>query len=146
MPRKVMPAEALVDLRRRLSAFPPRGHERRRIIQETAARYGMAAPTLSRALQDQAKPRALRRADCGTPRILPQATLEQYCERIAALTLRTSNRKGRHFSTAEAIRVLEESGLETPEGFVQAPRALLKTPTINRSLKAWGSDWTTTRR
>jgi hypothetical protein len=146
MPRKVMPAEALVDLRRRLSAFPPRSHERRRIIHETAALYGMSAPTLYRALQDQAKPRALRRADCGTPRILPQATLERYCELIAALKLRTSNRKGRHLSTAGAIRVLEDYGVETPEGFVQAPKALLKTPTINRYLKAWGYDWTTIRR
>jgi hypothetical protein len=78
----------------------------------------VSAPTLYRALQHQGKPRALRRADCGTPRILPHAALERYCELIAALKLRTSNRKGRHLSTAGAIRLLEDYGLETPEGFV----------------------------
>jgi hypothetical protein len=146
MPRKVIPAEALVDLRRRLSALPPRSHDRRQIIHETAALYGVSAPTLYRALQHQGKPHAVRRADYGTPRILPHAALERYCELIAALKLRTSNRKGRHVSTAEAIRWLEDYGLETPEGFVQAPKGLLKPPTLNRYLKQWGYDWTTLRR
>ena len=95
MPRKVISAEALVDLRRRLSTLPSRSPERRRIIQATAALYGVATPTLYRALQHQGKPRAVRRLDCGRPRILPLAILERYCELIAAIKLRTSNRKGR---------------------------------------------------
>jgi hypothetical protein len=58
--------------------------------------------------------------------VLPQAQLERYCELIAAMKLRTTNKQGRHLSTAEAIRLLEAYGLETPEGHVQAPKALLK--------------------
>jgi hypothetical protein len=65
---------------------------------------------------------------------------------IAALQVRTSNGKGRHLSTGEAIRVLENYGVDTPEGRVQAPKGLLKTPTVNAYLKAWGLDWRTLRR
>jgi hypothetical protein len=49
---------------------------------------------------------------------LPQGQLERYCELIAAIKVRTSTKKQRHLSTAEAIRLLEAFGLETPEGFV----------------------------
>ena len=38
-------------------------------------------------------------------------------ELVAAIKIRTSNKKGRHISTAEAIRLLEDYGLETPDGF-----------------------------
>jgi hypothetical protein len=80
------------------------------------------------------------------PRVLPQAELERYLELIAALKVRTSNRKGRHLSTSEAIRLLEDYGLHTPEGHVQAPKDVLKTPTVNAYLKAWGLNWQTLRR
>jgi hypothetical protein len=146
MPRKAIAVEALVDLRRRLSTCPPRSPERRRILQETAALYGVAEPTLYRLLQQQDKPHAVRRVDRGVPRVLPPEELERYLELIAAIKLRTSNRQGRHLSTAGAIRLLEDYGLETPEGFVKAPRGVLKTPTINRYLRQWGYDQTTLRR
>jgi hypothetical protein len=73
------------------------------------------------------------------PRVLPQAELERYLELIAALKVRTSNRKGRHLSTSEAIRLLEDYGLHTPEGHVQAPKDVLKTPTVNAYLKGKSS-------
>jgi len=47
---------------------------------------------------------------------------------VAALKIRTSNKKGRHLSTARAIRLLEEDGVETPEGLVRAPPGLLAPP------------------
>jgi hypothetical protein len=72
--------------------------------------------------------------------------LERYLELIAALKVRTSNGKGRHLSTGEAIRLLESYGVDTPEGRIQAPKRLLKTPTVNAYLKAWGLDWRTLRR
>jgi hypothetical protein len=146
MPRKAIPAEALIDLRRRLSPLPPRAPERRRLIQETAALYGVSEPTLYRAIQQHGQPRAVNRADCGQPRLLPKAEWEHYLELIAALKLRTSNQKGRHLSTAEAIRLLETYGLETPEGLIQAPKGLLKTPTVDHYLQQWGLDWRTLRR
>src|SRR5919109_2644722 len=103
MPRKAIPAEALVDLRQRLNALPPRSPERRVVMQATATLYGVSEPTLYRMLHQHARPRALQHTDQGVPRVLPKAELERYCELIAAIKMRTSNRKGRHLSTAESI-------------------------------------------
>ena len=69
--------------------------------------------------------------------------MASYCELVAAIKIRTANKKGRHLSTAETIRLLEEHGIETPAGFVKAPKSLLKVPTVNRYLKQWGYDLTT---
>jgi hypothetical protein len=74
---------------------------------------------------------------------MPREQLERYCELIAAIKLRTSNTKGRHLSTSEAIRLVETYGVETPEGHVQTPSSLLTKATVNRSLKRWGYDRTT---
>ena len=65
---------------------------------------------------------------------MPKDTLERYCEVVAALKVRTSNKKGRHLSTSEAIRLLEEEGINTPDGALQAPKGLLKKATVNRYL------------
>lgn len=138
MPQKRIPTEALIDLRRRLEILPSRSSERRRITQETAALYGVSEYTLYRVLRASVRPQSLQRSDRGEPRILPKSELERYCELIAAIKLRTSNRKGRHLSTTGAIRLLETYGLGTPEGFVKAPTGVLKTPTVNRYLKQWG--------
>jgi hypothetical protein len=72
MPKKQLVAEALIDLHRRLNTFPIRSHERRTIMQETANLYGVSEQSLYRALAQRARPRALRRSDRGTPRVLPQ--------------------------------------------------------------------------
>ena len=146
MARKAIPAEALVDLRRRLSPLPPRAPERRRLMQETAALYGVSEQTLYRAVQQHRKPRAVNRSDRGEPRVLPKTELERYLELVAAVKLRTSNLKGRHLSTTEAIRLLETYGLETTKGLIQAPKGLLKPQTVNHYLKQWGLDWRTLRR
>jgi hypothetical protein len=54
------------------------------IMQETANLYGVSEQALYRALEQRAPPRALRRSDRGTPRVLPQDKMEYYCELIAA--------------------------------------------------------------
>src|SRR5271165_7052335 len=115
MPKKQLVAEALIDLHRRLSTLAIRSHERRMIMQETANLYGVSEQSLYRALAQRARPRALRRSDRGAPRVLPQDKMEYYCELIAALKVRTSNKKGRHLSTGEAIRLIEEFGVEIPD-------------------------------
>ena len=146
MPKKQLVAEALIDLHRRLSALPSRSHDRRMIMQETANLYGLSEQTLYRALAERARPRALRRSDRGTPRVLPQNKMEYYCELIAAIKVRTSNKKGRHLSTGEAIRLIEEFGVETPDGLAKAPKSMLKKTTVNRYLRQWGFDRETLRR
>ena len=146
MTRHQLPPEALLDLRRRRAGLAPRSPERRALMQQTAALYGVSEDALYRALRERARPKALNRADRGVPRVLPQAELEHYCEVIAALKIRTSNKKGRHLSTVQAIRLLEEHGVETPAGLLRAPTAVLSRTTVNRYLKRWGFDYRTLTR
>jgi len=109
-------------------------------MQETAALYGVSETTLYRALREHNRPKSLRRSDRGQPRILPAEEMEAYCEIIAAMKIRTSNKKARHLSTSGCIRLLEEFGLETPKGFVKADPGQLKKTTVNHYLKQWGYD------
>jgi hypothetical protein len=81
-----------------------------------------------------------RRADRGQPRKLSLAGAERYCEIIAALKLRTSNKKGRHVSTARAIELMTQHGVETPEGLVKLAPGALTRPTADRYLRGWGYD------
>ncbi len=146
MVRNIIPSEALVELVRCLGKLPNRSRSRRILIQETAQLYGVSEDTIYRALRSRTKPRATRRSDYGQPRVMPKAELEGYCELVAALKVRTSNKKNRHLSTGEAIRLLKEEGINTPSGYVQAPKGLLKKATVNRYLKQWGYDHQTLRR
>ena len=133
-------------LQRRLAGLPPRSPGRRQMVDETAELYGVSEQSLYRALARGARPKALRRSDHGLPRVLPAEKMEHFCELIAAMKVRTSNRKGRHLSTPEAIRLIEEFGVHTPaDGLIKAPAALLKSSTVNRYLRQWGYDkntWT----
>jgi len=109
-------------------------------MEETAILYGISQATLYRLLREQTRPKGLRRSDRGQTRIMPTGQMEQYCEIIAAIKFRTSNKKGRCLSTGEAIRLLEEHGVKTPDGFIQPARGLLKLTTVNHHLKRLGYD------
>jgi hypothetical protein len=135
-----IPHEALISLRHRLETLPARHADRKGMIADTAALYGVSRATLYRGLRRQLHPRPLHRADRGKPKVIPAAELERYCETIAAMKLRTLNKKGRHLSTAGAIRILEEHGVETPDGPVRLPPGRLSKATANRYLKEWGYD------
>lgn len=50
------------------------------------------------------------------------------------MELRNTNKAGRHLSTARAIQLLEEHGVETAQGLVKRPSGLLRRPTVNRYL------------
>ena len=100
----------------------------------------MSVWTIYRALRELTRPKSVRRSDHGSTRAAPAATMERYAEIIAALKIRTTNKKGRHLSTARAIRLLEEDGVETPDGLVRAPLSLLKRATVDRVLRASGLD------
>src|SRR3546814_9626970 len=67
--------------------------------------------------------------------------MERYAEIVAALKIRTTNKKGRHVSTARAIEFLETDGVETPEGLVKVAPGLLKRATIDRLLRSSGLDY-----
>jgi len=134
------PGEALVELRRRLSLLGPRDPARTEVIRRVAAAYGVSIWTIYRSLRALTRPRPVRRADHGATRVAPKAEMERYAEVVAALKLRTTNRKGRHLSTQRAIELLETAGVETPDGLLQAPPGLLKRPTLDRFLRAAGLD------
>ncbi len=136
------PGEALVDLRRRLSLLPPRDPGRTEIIARAAEAYGISIWTLYRALRELNRPKSVRRSDHGATRVAPQAEMERYAEIVAALKIRTTNKKGRHVSTARAIEFLETDGVETPEGLVKVAPGLLKRATIDRLLRSSGLDYT----
>ena len=135
-----IPAEALLDLRRRLDELPSRHPDRRTLIESTAGLFGVSRSTVYRALSGQLRPMGLRRADRGEPRKIPRIELERYCEIIAALKIRTSNLKGRRLSTTRAIELIEKYGIETPNGLIRAPKDLLNKATVNRYLRLWGYD------
>ena len=140
MSHRKIPPEAIVQLRQRLASLPDHSSERRALIQETANFYGVSEHTIYRLLRERGQVKSARRSDYDQPRIMARSTLERYCEIIAALKIRTSNKKGRHLSTGEAIRLLEEQGINTEDGYLQAPTGLLKKSTVNRYLKKWGYD------
>lgn len=135
-----VPPETLVDLRRRLDTLPGRHPDRAQMIEQAAALYGVSTTTLYRQIRTLHRPHPIRRADRGQPRKVPVADLERWCEIIAALKLRTTNKKGRHLSTARALALMEEHGVETPDGLVRLPPKLLTRPTADRYLRQWGYD------
>jgi hypothetical protein len=140
MRRKNIPLETMIELRQRLERLPPRSSARRVLIVETADLYGVSPETIYRSLRQHVLPQSMRRTDCGQPRVMPKQTLLRYCEVVAALKVRTTNGQCRHLSTVQAIRLLEEHGINTDAGHISAPPGLLKKTTVNRYLKEWGYD------
>ncbi|WP_208116722.1 DDE-type integrase/transposase/recombinase [Burkholderia pseudomallei] len=131
-----MPPDSLMQLRQRLDRLPHKSPERTAQVVAVAELYGVSTTSVYRALRRFQQPRAAHRSDYGKPRVLPQTELERYCELIAALKLRTTNKQGRHLSTGRAIELLEDYGVETAHGLVKAPRGVLHVPTINHYLAA----------
>lgn len=135
-----IPSETLLALRTRLAGLPPRSAARREEVGRIASLFGVSVSTIYRALKALHQPKGLRRADRGKPRCISEHDMARYCEIIAALKMRTRNKKGRHLSTNRAIELLEEHGVATPKGHVQPPKGTLKPPTVNRWLRTWGFD------
>lgn len=144
--RKQIPADALLQLRQRLDRLPRKSPERAAQVRAMSELYGISTTSVYRALKDFLKPRATHRVDHGKPRVLPKPELERYCELVAALKLRTTNKAGRHLSTQRAIELLEEYGIETEQGLVRAPEGILTRSTVNDYLTRWHLDQTRLRR
>lgn len=135
--RNSIPVDSLLQLRQRLDRLPKRSPERTAQVAAIAELYGVSPSTVYRTLDLIHKPHAAQRADHGKPRVLPQSELERYCELIAALKLRTTNKQGRHLSTRRAIELLEDYGVETEQGLVKVPKGVLTRSTANEYLNRW---------
>ncbi len=141
MPKGVaVPVEALATLRRRLAALPARHPERVAMMASTAQLYAVSRATLYRLLRGERRSRNAHRADRGRPRSMPAAEIERWCEIVAAMKIRTTNKKGRHLSTVRTLQLLVEHGVDTPDGFQKLAPGRLTASTVNRHLRRLGYD------
>src|SRR5208283_2033607 len=140
MRRKRPSDETLVVLRARLEELPARSPDRLSMVQGCADLHGVSIDTIYRALREQFRPRSLHRRDRGAPRKIGRKEMEQLCEVIAALKMRTTNLKQRHLSTGRAIELLVETGIDTPDGLLKIDGGVLTRSTVNRYLRVWGLD------
>ncbi len=143
MPRgrhRAIPPDSLQRLRQRLEQLPPRSPERSSEVSAFAGLYGVSPASVYRAICRCQQPHAAHRADFGKPRIMDFDKLERFCELIAALKLRTTNKNGRHLSTQRAIELMENYGVETNAGLITAPKGTLCKTTVNRYLAKFHLD------
>ena len=141
MPKGVaVPVEALAALRRRLASLPARHPERVAMMASTAQLYAVSRATLYRLLRGGRRSRDAHRADRGRPRAMAAAEIERWCEIVAAMKVRTTNKKGRHLSTVRTLQLLVEHGVDTPDGFQKLAPGRLTASTLNRHLKRLGYD------
>lgn len=138
MKQKVIPGEVTAALRLKLEQLSPRDGNRVELVKSTATAYGVSVASVYRALKEKRGPKSTRRSDQGRSHKVSISELHQYCEVIAAMKVRTLNRKGRHISTSRAIELLESTGIETPQGLIKAAPGLLSKSMINRHLKQMG--------
>jgi hypothetical protein len=110
------------------------------LLSSTAELYAISRATLYRLLRGERRPRDAHRADRGTPRVMPAAEIERWREIIAAVKVRTTNRKGRHLSTVRILQLLVEHGVETPDGLQKLTPGRLTASTINRHMRRLGYD------
>jgi hypothetical protein len=131
---KKIPTEALLELKKRLEILSPRSPDRLRTIEQCAIDFGVTTSTVYRQLGRIVTLRQTSRADKGKSRTLPKEDLYAFCDVIAALKVRTKNKKGRRMSTRTAIHLLETAGVETPSGLLRSPPGHLKRQTVDRYL------------
>lgn len=133
-----IPMETLILLNNQMQDLPARSPKRQVLIKDVATLYHVSSATVRRALKQKTPLRYAKRRDYNQPRTMTQEKMRYYCELVAALQLRTTNKKGRHLSTRECIRLLQESGVDTPDGLIKVPVGQLKVSTVNRYLKRFG--------
>jgi hypothetical protein len=138
MSRKKIPIETLIVLQNNLDVLAPRDKERIALLKEMSNSYGVSISTLRRALRLHRQPSSIGRSDYNKTRIISKEEMKRYCEIVAAMKLRTTNKKGRHLSTKECIRILEEFGVDTPNGNIKVKEGVLKRTTIDRYVDRWG--------
>tara|TARA_B100000586_G_C20111441_1_gene430153 strand:- start:824 stop:2473 length:1650 start_codon:yes stop_codon:yes gene_type:complete len=135
---KTIPTESIIVLQNKIDMLPKKNFQRTTLINECAHFYGVSISTVYRALAKHASPQASKRADFNTPRKIIQSDMKRYCEIIAAIKHRTKNKKGTHLSTKESILILENFGVQTPNGLIKAPSGVLRKSTVDRYLYRWG--------
>lgn len=135
-----VPMEAIVNLRRRLAALPTRHPQRLMLMDSTASLYAVSRATLYRLLRGERRAKDAHRSDRGQPRVMSAVEIERWCEIVAALKVRTTNKKGRCLSNARILELLVEHGVQTPQGLEKLAPGRLVASTLNRHLRRLGYD------
>ena len=145
--RKInIPPESLIKIKEQLQLLLARSSERSKIISESAEFYGVSKDKIYRSLRELEHPSLVYRADREKQRKVSEQEMKCYCEIVAALKIRTLNKKGRHISTGRALEILENTGVETSDGLIKIKKGILNKSTINRYLKKYGLNHSTLRR
>ena len=134
MTRKPLPIEAIVGLYQQIAELSAKHPDRKRLMLDTAAVFNVSLSTVRRAIKNYHRPHFIQRADYNKPRKISAAEMVHYCELIAALKMRSCNRKGKQLSTSRAIWILEDHGVKLNDKHVISPKGLLTKPTVNRYL------------
>lgn len=138
MSKSPVPIESIIILHNNLMGLSARHPERRRLQEEASKSFGVSLSTVRRVLRTYQKPKSLKRTDFNRPRNMTAAEMQNYCEIVAAVKLRTTNKKGRHLSTPRILEILEDHGIEIDGQKILLPKNLLKKSTVNRYLKRLG--------
>lgn len=138
MTRKSLPTEVIVGLYHQLSNLSAKNPNRKLLIQETAQVFNVSLSTVRRTLKNYCEPRSIQRSDYNRPRKISREEMLRYCEVIAALKIRSTNKKGKQLSTPRAIWILENHGVDLEDKRIILPKGLLTKPTVNRYLKRLG--------
>jgi len=138
MTRKSLPTEVIVGLYHQLSNLSAKNPNRKLLIQETAQVFNVSLSTVRRTLKNYCEPRSIQRSDYNRPRKISREEMLSYCEVIAALKIRSTNKKGKQLSTPRAIWILENHGVDLEDKRIILPKGLLTKPTVNRYLKRLG--------
>jgi hypothetical protein len=135
-----VPIEALAILRRRLAGLPARHSDRKLLMNSTAELYAVSRAPLYRQLRGDRRPKDACRSDRGSTRAMQPAEIERLCEIVAAMKIRTTNRKGRHLSTVRVLDLLEKHGIDTPTAFLKLEPGRITGSTLNRHMAGLGYD------
>lgn len=135
---KYLADDTLIMLHNKLASLAMRDPERKLIVKEAAELYGVSLSTIYRYLRKYNKLSTTTRTDYNHPRLISYEEMQKYCKLIAALKLRSTNKRGRHLSNSACIRILEDFGIETGGELVRVPKGLLKTSTVSFYLRRFG--------
>jgi hypothetical protein len=91
------PIEALAAFRHRPAVLSARHAEHRLLMELTAQLYAVSRATLYRLLHEDRRPKDAYRSERGLPRAMPSGEIERLRAIVAAMKLRTTNRKGAIF-------------------------------------------------
>lgn len=138
MTRKPLPTEVIVGLYHRLMNLSAKDSNRKLLVEEAAQAFNVSPSTVRRVLKNYRQPRSIGRKDYNCPRKVGREEMLRYCELIAALKIRSTNRKGKQLSTPRAVWILENHRVDLEGKRIMAPKGLLTKPTVNRYLKRFG--------